>query len=103
MAAFIFPLHNPFLSGKITDEETGETLIAANVIVQQNGVFITGVSTDFDGNYKINLDPGTYEIIVSFLGYPNHLVKNIEILKDHTIKKIDLLLKQCAPDKSDRL
>ena len=41
------------LVGKITAAETGEDLIGANVILEKNGVFVIGTSTDFNGNYKI--------------------------------------------------
>jgi hypothetical protein len=30
---------------------------------------ITGVATPFSGNYKINVDPGTYDVEVSYVGY----------------------------------
>ena len=57
------------LSGKITDGDTGEELIAANVTLYKAGVLITGCATDFDGNYSLNLDPGTYYVEVSYIGY----------------------------------
>ena len=48
------------LYGKITDAETGEELIGANVIVEQNGVFKAGTITDFNGIFIVDIDPGTY-------------------------------------------
>lgn len=56
------------IAGKISDAETGEGLIGANIVVQKNGVFVIGTSTDFDGNYKVNVDPGTYDVEVSYVG-----------------------------------
>ncbi len=57
------------LSGKITDNETGEELIGANLTVYQAGVLINGTSTDFEGNYSLFLNPGSYNIEVSYIGY----------------------------------
>ena len=58
------------LEGKITDKNTGETIPFANVIAKRNGNQVAGVTTDFDGNYTIKpLDPGTYDLVVSFVGY----------------------------------
>lgn len=66
------------LAGVVSDLETSETLIAANVALYRNGVFQTGTQTDFDGNYNIsNLDPGTYDVEVSYVGYTTQRVSGV--------------------------
>src|SRR6187401_2212757 len=50
------------IKGNVKDKETGEPLPFMSVYV--NGKTI-GTMTDFDGNYTLNLDPGTYEIVFS--------------------------------------
>ncbi len=67
------------LQGKVTAGDTGEELISANIVIKQNGVFVAGVSTDFNGNYRINLDAGTYDVEVSYLGYPNNLIQGVVV------------------------
>ncbi len=67
------------LSGKITDVDTGEELIGANVTIIQNGNFVTGTSTDFDGNYKVNLDPGSYDIEIVYVGFPPKKITGVII------------------------
>jgi len=58
------------LSGKLTDADTGEAVMFANVAIYKNGVLITGVETDLDGNYFFsNIDSGKYDIESSFIGY----------------------------------
>ena len=58
------------LSGKVTDEESGEGLINATLKLYKNGVFVTGKVTDFDGNFSFSpLTAGTYELEVSNIGY----------------------------------
>lgn len=54
--------------GKVSDAETGEGMIGANVQVTKQGVWIQGTSTDFDGNYCVELDPGTYDFTFSYVG-----------------------------------
>ena len=39
------------IQGKVIDKEIGEGLIAAEVTLYKKDVFITGTTTDFDGNY----------------------------------------------------
>ncbi len=67
------------LQGKITDTETGEDLIGANIVLQQNGAYKAGASTDFDGNFSISIDPGTYDVEVSYIGYPPNLITGVVV------------------------
>lgn len=70
------------LSGKITDEN-GEGLPFANVALEKNGVLITGSSTDFDGYFTIKpIDPGSYDVKVSALGYGSKLIQGVRISSD---------------------
>lgn len=58
------------LEGKITDVDTGESVIFATVAIYQNGVLKTGTETDFDGYYSFTeLELGEYEIEVTTTGY----------------------------------
>jgi len=79
------------LQGKITDEDTGEELFGANVVAMQEGALIAGVSADLDGNYSIQLDPGTYDIEVSYLGLPTKKVKGV-VIKAGQANKLDVAL-----------
>jgi iron complex outermembrane receptor protein len=53
------------IKGKITDATTGEPLIGANVVYAQG----KGTTADLDGNYSVSLEPGTYKLTCSFVGY----------------------------------
>ena len=79
------------LYGKITDAETGEDLIGANIILEENEVFKAGTSTDFSGIFKIDIDQGTYDVYISFLGYPTHLIKGV-LVKPNQENKLDVEL-----------
>ncbi len=53
--------------GRITDEKTKEGLPSVNVKVK--GTYY-GAASDFDGNFKVEkMNPGTYNIDVTLLGY----------------------------------
>jgi len=58
------------VSGNVTDGETGTPLPGVNVIVQGTN---TGVSTDFDGNYQINVQNGQV-LVFSFLGFESQSI-----------------------------
>ncbi len=53
------------LKGVIFDKIENEPLISATISNQNN----TGVVTDFDGKYELNLTPGTHTIEFSYVGY----------------------------------
>ena len=81
------------LTGTVINDN-GEPMPFANVILFFNDDVITGTSTDFDGNYKIELDKSyinkEFKLEVDFVGYDKR-VKKITIQKG-TIKN-DFIIK----------
>lgn len=65
-----------FIRGKIIDAQTGEPLIGATVVVAGT---TTGTITDFDGNYNLKLDAGTYTISVSYVSFETQTFENTPI------------------------
>ena len=65
------------ITGKISDKETDEDMISANIIISKGGVFVADETTDIDGNYSLRIDPGTYDLRVSYIGYVDHLVRGV--------------------------
>jgi len=54
------------VKGSIRDAQTGETLIGANVVIKGT---VTGVSTDLNGRFKLDTDPGSYTLTITYTGY----------------------------------
>lgn len=54
------------LSGTINDSESGEPVAFVSVKDLTSG---KGTTTDFDGNYALNLEKGSHDIEVRFFGY----------------------------------
>lgn len=54
------------ITGTVTNQANGEPLIGANVLID-NTTF--GSVTDVDGKFNIEVGPGTYDLIVSYLGF----------------------------------
>ena len=60
------------LKGVISDKETGETLIGANVVLENKSKGTsTGTATDFNGefNFKNLKRNDDYQLIISYIGY----------------------------------
>ena len=60
----------------------------ANVLVKGTNI---GVTTDFDGNYSINVQPGTYTLVFSFVGYRTKELTDIKV-GQNDIKEITVNL-----------
>ena len=57
------------VTGNVVAGDTGDPLPQATVAAYQEGAFVTGASTDFDGAFVLEVRPGTYAIRVSYVGY----------------------------------
>lgn len=70
------------LAGKITDAQTGEPLIGANIIIVNTNL---GAATDIEGNYFIlNITPGTYDVKISYVGYSSKTITGVRIVSGIT-------------------
>jgi hypothetical protein len=66
------------ITGVITDKETGEPLIGANVIVVGTSF---GAASDVNGEYIIRLvPPGNYSVRASYIGYQDVTVSDIRVV-----------------------
>ena len=76
------------ISGKVTDSANGNPLIGANVIIDETS---QGAASDAKGRYAIKeLNPGSYTIRVSYIGYRDYM-ENIEVINGEK-KSLDLAL-----------
>lgn len=58
--------------GQVLDDETGEPVIGANILVKETQA---GVITDVDGNYSVQIPMKGANLIFSFVGYATQTVK----------------------------
>ena len=79
------------IQGKVVDQ-TGEALPFANVVAMQ-GTNPIGVSSDENGKFKIKpLNPGIYDLEVSFIGYHKLVVNKVTVNPDNIRFMGDLVL-----------
>ena len=84
-----------FIRGNIGDGQFGGPLIGANVTIPaQSGV---GATTDFDGNYSISVDPGTYEVKVSYISFADKIYKDV-VVKAGEVTTIDAVLEMASQE-----
>ncbi|MDZ7797323.1 MAG: carboxypeptidase-like regulatory domain-containing protein [Candidatus Marinimicrobia bacterium] len=69
------------IRGVVTDAETDEPLAGVNVVLR--GTYY-GAATDVDGSYVITgMGPGTYDMVVSMIGYKQYIHGGIELEKEN--------------------
>jgi len=85
------------ISGKVTDADTKEPLIGANIIIVNTNL---GAATDIEGNYFIlNVTPGTYEVKVSYVGYAAKTIQDVRIVANITYElNVELSTDFTLPD-----
>ena len=73
VVAFLLPgsvlAQSGSVTGLVTDARSSAPLPAVNVFVEGT---TTGTSTSVAGTYRLELAPGTYTLVASFLGYQNN-------------------------------
>ncbi len=61
-----FLLAQRTITGKVTDAESGQPMIAASVLVKGTS---TGTVTDADGSFSLNVPDNANTLVISFIGY----------------------------------
>lgn len=65
--ALLFAQGTGSIKGKITDEQSDESLVGATIQIKGTTI---GTITDYDGEYILsNLESGDYTLLISFVGY----------------------------------
>ena len=75
-ASIILSAQNGSIRGTVIEDESGLTVIGANVAVLNP---LTGTSTDLDGKFSISIAPGTYDVQVSFISFQNITIKGVAV------------------------
>lgn len=79
------------LHGSVHDEQSGEELIGANVLLVGTAL---GAATDLDGKYTIRgIPPGTYDVRITYLGYTAKVVSKV-VVRPGDPAKLDVSLRE---------
>jgi outer membrane receptor for ferrienterochelin and colicin len=80
------------IEGTVSDAQTGETLVGANILIQGT---TSGTITDFDGNFKIsNLKQGSYNLVISYISYDQQIL-NVKVTEGES-SRLEVRLKAAS-------
>jgi hypothetical protein len=89
IASFFAPASSTVLTGNVSDGH--EALIGATVKVMRGADFVRGTITDFNGDYRIELEPGTYDVEYSYTGFKPERISGVKVLaRETTIQNVVL-------------
>ncbi|MFN2430057.1 MAG: TonB-dependent receptor domain-containing protein [Cryomorphaceae bacterium] len=80
------------IRGTVVEDESGETLIGVNVLVK--GTNDKGTVTDLDGEFSLQLDPGTYDLQVSYITYQTMTIVKVEVKPEEVTQLQDIRMVQ---------
>jgi outer membrane receptor protein involved in Fe transport len=80
------------IEGTILDGELNDVLSFANVVVKDTG---KGTTSDFDGKYSLSIDPGTYTVAFSFVGYQTIEISEV-VVKPNDVTIVNITLNATA-------
>lgn len=84
---------NGTLRGTIQDGDFGGPLVGATIVVVEKPG--TGTVTDFDGNYAIPIEPGTYTVKISFISFTTLTFSQVKITPGE-VTRIDATLESSS-------
>ena len=88
-----FILSQSIISGQVIDGEFNDPLPFANVLITlSDGSNIGGTSTDFDGSYIFEVQPGIYFLEFSFVGYDTKKITEINVGENEEVIVNSILL-----------
>jgi len=81
--SIVFSQTKGTISGTVLDKEVDNSpLPFANVFIKGTAI---GTTTDFNGNYTLQANPGTYTFVFSFIGYKTIEIPNAIVKENETI------------------
>jgi len=72
------------IAGTVQEAGTGDALIGVSILIEGT---TRGTTTDADGNYVLlNLRPGSYTLVFSYVGYQRHTVSDLTVSTGQTAR-----------------
>lgn len=86
------------IRGTVFDGSTGETLVGVSVVVKDTFI---GTATDLDGKFALNVEPGTYDLQLSFISFQPLTVEGVEVNADDVTVLNNLELNESTVELKD--
>lgn len=79
------------IRGAVVDESNGEALISVTIVAEGT---IVGITTDLDGKFNLSIEPGTYNLKISYISYESQTISNVRVRPGEVTLLDNIRLKQ---------
>ena len=76
LSGFSIKAQQGTIRGTVIEDLNGESMIGVTVLVEGT---TKGAVTDFEGSFSLKLDPGTYNLKVSFISYKTLSITDVVV------------------------
>ena len=83
------------IQGTVKDSRTGEELLGATIYLMEHETI--GTMSNYDGTYALDVQPGTYTVVCSYITYEDQIQANVVVEAGKTVH-VDFLLSIAAVD-----
>lgn len=83
------------IRGSVYEAATGEPLIGVTVVIKGT---TKGAVTDFDGKFEINVEPGKYDVQISFVSFETITISGVEVQNGDVTVLDNIQLKEAVEE-----
>lgn len=73
------------ITGKVTDSDNHEALEGATVRLMKDSSVVAGTYTDAEGTFQVEVAPGTYHLVITYVSYSDHTIPNLQLAAGQTL------------------
>lgn len=102
LVTFIFILIQVFvmaqtgtIRGTVYEERTGESLVGVTIKVQDT---TKGTMTDLDGKFSLDLEPGSYNLQISYISFQTIVIEDLKVNADEVTLINEVFLQESSLD-----
>ncbi len=93
VSSLIYAVDTGVIRGTVIDDATGETLPGVTVYIKEAAA---GTMTDLDGTFNLNIDPGKYDLRISFVSYETIIINDVEVKSGEVLVLEELRMKEAS-------
>ena len=86
---------NGTIRGTVFEGTIGESVIGANILVKETSA---GAVSDLDGKFTINIEPGTYSLQVTYIGFQELTIEGVEVKANEVTLLGDIRIMESSLD-----
>ncbi|HRY99131.1 MAG TPA: carboxypeptidase-like regulatory domain-containing protein, partial [Bacteroidales bacterium] len=81
------------IRGSVFDDGTGESLVGVSILIKGT---LRGCITDLDGKFSLDIEPGTYDLQISYISYQTITIEDLQVKAGEVKLLNDMRLKESS-------